>query len=1175
MNFFTCYGNYHSKDRQRLLSWFSGLDPAMRRIIIMRINFVAFLLAISFMNVHASVYAQGISITVSNASLKFVLTEINKKSGYELLYNNKHFVGTKPVTITIKNSSLKNALDKCLEGQPLTYELIDKTIVIKPKPDGIKDKSIGILKKITLTGKVTDEAGKPLPGVNVRTKGFDTRTSTNEKGNFSIEVPGIGAVLQFSFVGFQSFDHYIMDASPLSITLKQEPGQLEEVGIVSTGYQQLPKERATGSFVQIDKELINRSISTDILARLKGVSSGLNFDKTADNTLGISIRGRSTILSNTSPLIVLDNFPYEGDLNNINPNDVESITILKDAAAASIWGTLAGNGVIVITTKSGRFNNALQIELNSNLTIRKKPDLFYNKQFLNAHDYINVEKMLYEKGFFDNLLNDNTNFPAVTPSVEIFDQLKKGMISQIQANEQIHALQQNDIRHDLSKYFYRNASLQQYSIGIQGGSEKARFVFSAGKDFNNNNELGNSYNRTTLNANATFKPIRNFEVSTIINYINSNTVSNSNVQSLTGPGAIYPYAKLAAENGNPLSVNKFYRQSFIDNTLRLGFLDWNYRPLEELDLADNDLVSSTIRINSGIKYDIWKGLSAEVRYQFEKSISDSRSQYELGSYTTRNLVNQYSVVIDDAISNRNIPVGAILNLSNNIFQTNSFRAQLNYNRNWNSHDLNVIAGTEIREVVGRGNASGIYGFDSNTGASKPVNYADLLPIFPSGGLSYIPNQTSVSGTTDRYRSYFANASYSFRNRYTMSFSGRFDKSNLFGVNTNQKGVPLWSAGAKWDINKEAFYKVNWIPALSLRTSYGFSGNVNKKISAYTISQYLENSAVPSNNYAWIVFPGNPDLRWEKIGILNIGLDFRLKHLFNGSFEYYIKKGSDLIGNSPIAASSGFLAATGNFADIRGNGYDFVLNSSLGNEGWFKWSSNLLISYAIDKVTKYKGGTTSAVDASIVEGKPFRAIFVNQFAGLDQNGDPQGYLNGTISKDYSALNRKPSTDKAYYLTQPKYFGSFRNTFSYKTYSVSLNLIFKAGYYFKRNGLSYGNLYNSGIGHSDFGERWQNPGDEEHTTVPALQYPTNSARDSFYGGSEAVISKGDHVRLQDITISHELNKSNWMTIPFNSLKIYAYFNNLGLLWSADKSGIDSDFQSGYKNPVSLSIGLKVGL
>jgi TonB-linked SusC/RagA family outer membrane protein len=1149
-----------------------------KTFLIMRL--IILLTLLSCLNVTAKVYAQQISINVKDAPIEKVLDEIKKQSGYSLITEDHLLDKVRNVTLTLKNVSVQKALEQCFKGQPVVYEIIGKTILLKTKSPEHSYVPVGKQSvDTTITGKVTDTTGHPLQGAIVKIKGTNQATSVQADGSYQLKRVPVDAVLIFSMIGFQNqeFEVSSLGGNNLNVLLKVVISSLTEVSVVSTGYQQIPKERATGSYDLVSNKLLNRSVSTDIISRLRGIASGLNFDNSAGNSVGISIRGRSTLLSNTQPLIVLDNFPYEGDLNNINPNDIESVTILKDAAAASIWGALAGNGVIVITTKKSKFNQPLSIDFISNLTLQKKPNLFYSgNQFLNPTDYIAVEKTLFNNGFYDGQLNDQVNYPAVSPAVEILDNLKNGIITSSQASEQLLSFSNHDVRNDLSKYFYRSATLQQYSLSIRGGNSNTNYVFSVGEDNNLKNEVGNKYNRLTLNSNVTFRPTSNLELYANVNFVNSNTTTNSNASTLTSPGFLYPYARLADDKENPLPINKYYSNSFIASAPGTGLLDWSYSPLDELRNTDNTSKLSNIRINTGLNYKIIGGLSAEVRYQYEKVINTGRNFASQNSYAVRSLVNQFSIIDNGQVSFRNIPLGGILDLSNNDIVTNYVRGQLNYNKKWGNNELNVIAGAEARELEGNGNNSRLYGYDNETGTSQPVNYIDYLTVYPGGGSSTIQNNTAISQTTDRYRSVFGNASYNYNYRYILSASARFDQSNLFGVNTNQKGVPLWSAGLKWNLDNETFYKFDWMPKLSLRATYGSSGNVNKSISSFTIAQYLSNNLVPATNYAYIVYPGNPDLKWEKVAMLNLGLDFEFKEILSGSFEYYKKYGSDLIGNSPLALSTGFGAATGNFADLTGKGFDLSLTSRNIHQKSFIWSTTLFASYAIDKVTKYLGGNTlSTYYGNIEVGAPFNSIFLNKFEGLDNNGNPQGLLNGQLSTNYNSLNNLPNSDKKSYRTQPGYFGSFRNDFTFKQLSLSFNIIFKAGYYFLRRGVNYNALYNYGIGNPDFVNRWQTEGDELHTTVPSMLYPNNPDRDAFYNNSTALVSNASNIRLQDISLSYVINKNDWRSMPFKSIQAMLYLNNLGILWSADKHGIDPDYQSGLVMPASISLGLKFGL
>ncbi|MEO6133500.1 MAG: carboxypeptidase-like regulatory domain-containing protein, partial [Ginsengibacter sp.] len=375
-----------------------------------------------------------------------------------------------------------------------------------------------------ISGKVISASGNlPLRGVSVTLAQQKSTTYTDDSGAFTFSLTSANEILTVSHIGFysQRIPVSINMSLPLLITLQDSTVKLDEV-VVNTGYQYIPKERATGSFVHIDNELLNRRVSTNILDRLEGVTSGLIFNpgstqngsRPSNEKLGITIRGRSSIDEkvNADPLIVLDNFPYEGDINNINPNDIESITVLKDAAAASIWGARAGNGVIVITTKKGRMNQPLQIEFSSSFTTGKKPDLFYSSNFLQSSDYIDAEKFLFDKGYFNSDISNTTSRPPLSPAVEIFAKVRAGSLSQTEANSLLDELKKNDVRNDFSKYVYRKSAKQQYSISLHGGSSLTSYFLSVGYDKNAENLIRNSFERFTLNSLNNFTPFKNLVI---------------------------------------------------------------------------------------------------------------------------------------------------------------------------------------------------------------------------------------------------------------------------------------------------------------------------------------------------------------------------------------------------------------------------------------------------------------------------------------------------------------------------------------------------------------------------------------------------------------------------------------------------------------------------------------
>jgi TonB-linked SusC/RagA family outer membrane protein len=966
-------------------------------------------------------------------------------------------------------------------------------------------------------------------------------------------------------------------------------GQLEGV-VVNTGYQSIPKERATGSFVQIDRALLNRRISPDIISRLEGVASGLSFNAnipTQSKESPFSIRGRSTITANTQPLIVLDNFPYDGDLNSINPNNIESITLLKDAAAASIWGARAGNGVIVINTRKGGLNRPLSVELVTNYTFSKKPDLFYNPNFLNASSYIDFEQYLFSLGSYDADLNNTTTRPPLSPAVELMARKRAGLITQSDLDAQLNTFRGLDFRNDLTRYWYRPALNRQYAVSLSGGSDKTTYFFSAGYDDNLATLVGNSFKRLTVDNQLHFSLAKNLQFGTGFNYTNTRTTNNNTGNPIPNGNrtVYYPYAQLADANGNALPLARDFRFGFIDTAGGGKLLDWKYRPLDELNLADNTSLTDYVRITPQLGYRVLPGLSVELKYQYEHSFTGNRNLQSVQSYYTRSLVNQFT----QGNGKLPVPAGDILDRTSSDFTGHSFRAQVSINKTFGKHSIVAVAGNELKELITHSSSSRLYGYDNNITTNKTVNYDSIFTKYANiAGAGKIPYNESTSYTTTEFGSWFGNAAYTYNQRYLFSASARIDKSNLFGVSSNLKAIPLWSMGLGWNISQEKFYHSRLLPLLNVRLTYGYNGNLDRSLAAYTTAVY-STSSLTGVPYALVQNPPNPSLSWEKTRMINASVNFATIHqTLSGSIELYWKKGTDLLGNAPLDPTTGVTSFKGNLADMSGKGIDINLQSK-NLRGPLFWSTYLLVSYTTDKVTGYKvttiptiyiqagDGSTNSINP--VVGYPVYSLSAYRWAGLDpQTGAPMGYVSGQVSKDYTALAGTNVTfaDLVYKgPARPEYFGSVRNEFSYKRFSLSVNISFKLQYFFRRPSVQYSNLAGGWLGNNDFDKRWQKPGDELTTNVPAFVYPQVTARNSFYQYSEVLVEKGDHIRLQDVRLSYDVPSKNKF---FSELSVYAYANNLGLLWKANHAGLDPDFVSQYSNtiypnPASLSLGVRV--
>lgn len=1183
----TMYRHQGSKPKHRQMYKLYGNAPArplgVRDKLLRVMKLTTLLLLLGLLQVSARSSAQKITLDENNARLIDVFDKINAQTGFDFLFTSAMLKRAAPVTIRVTNEDLPVVLHRIFSDQQLDFVIRDKSVVLSLKTQRVTE-TAPVIPPATISGRVTDTTGAPLIGATVAVNSRK-RAITNEKGEFTVPAAP-GDKLFISYVGYKLYETTIPSYSTfLNVVMQPNASRLDEV-VVNTGYQDIPRERATGSFSKISNELFVRSPTTDVLTRLQGLVSGVLFPGGTETQLNVRdnilIRGYSTIMSSKQPLVVIDNFPYEGDINSINPADIESVSILKDAAAASIWGVRAGNGVIVLTSKKGRNNQAPRVSFSSNVLVKQKQDLYSNAT-LSSADYIDIQQFLFSKGYYDGSIS-STSYPALTPAVELFLKKRNGQITAADSAAQADQLKKYDIRNDLLKYYLRTMVNQQYNVNVTGGNANQQYYLSAGYDYNLNSTVKNDYKRITLDASNTYTfANKKLELTTGIwlAKMQSRQPSGTAYNPVT---LFYPYARLADDAGNPLAISR-RRQSYIDTAGGGKLLNWNYVPLNELSYADNKTAQLSYRINTGLRYKITGGLDADLKYLYEYGQTDVTNLYSQQTYYTRDLINSFYQ--PNATNKTPVPPGTIMDKRTSAYNAHSFRAQLNYAAVWKDiHRLSAIGGFEIRGIRTTGNTFRYYGYNENNGQFTPVDLSNTYSGFINGASLTIPGYQNISNLEDRYVSGYLNAAYTLLERYTISASGRRDGSNLFGTTTNNQWSPLWSAGLSWQIDHEPFYHIDWLPQLRWRTTYGYQGNVNKSIAALLTIQYVGLNSYRSA-YSRVSNPPNPELRWEKVSQLNMGIDFATKNnRLSGSLEYFHKRGMDLIGSEILPSSSGFSIYNANTADIRSNGFDITLNSR-NTTGRFTWLTTLNASYVQDIVTNYKA-TVGSVNYYIsgttnpVEGKPISAMYSYRWAGLNPaTGDPQGYLDGHVSSNYSGIAAITDLSQMLYSGQytPPYFGNIMNSFTWNGWDLSVNIVGKFGYVYRRGSINYTNVFSGhDAGNVDYTSRWQKAGDELRTNVPSMIYSTDPNRDAFYNLSEVLIEKGDHIRLQDMRFGYELMRGKHARPFARSVKIFVYGSNLGILWRANKSGIDPDYprQSSFlsgKPGKTLGGGMKV--
>lgn len=1176
-----------------------GLPFGYVRKMLLIMKLAAIILISTLVQVSASSFGQRLTLTQKNVSIEKVLMEIKIQTGYDMLvFTAKFNTGTK-IDVDFKDAPIVQVMDKIVSGNDFTYSIEDKNVVIKEKSPTFLDRLAERWADRDVRGRVVDEKGNPLPNASIRVKGKDVVINSNDKGEFVIKGVADDAVLVISYVGFKQLEISLKDAvMPLELKLNVQTGELEEVNVnYSTGYQNIPKERATGSFTFLDKEILDRNPSTNILDRIQNVTNGLRYDFSGRAGVNYIIRGFSTINSNRNPLLVVDGFPYEESVGKVfiaslNPNDVESITVLKDAAAASIWGARSGNGVIVITTKKGKSNAKPEVSFTSNLTLNEKPALS-DYSIMSSADAIYYEKELFKTGYYeyyDTFYPLFNLFPAVSPAIETLLSGQRGELSDLQVDSTLARYAQHNILDDISKHLLQKGLFQQYNVSVRGGDSRSTYYASIGYDRNRAVEVGKQNDRFTANLASTYRLNKIVEVGAFFNY-GQNTGINSALNYLTLiPGSsnmVAPYSNLKDVQGNPAVIphpSSGVRKPYIDTLKAPGIVDWRYRPLDELNSGRLSVKDANTRIGGDIKFNLMKGFNFLVKGQYNRILSTSRNELDVESYSIRDRINRF--VFTDATGKTHypFPVGGNITISNGDLTAWNVRGQLDFNETWGEHMISALGGWEMSESRFFQNTTDLLGYDKGTGAFvSTIDYQTPYDMRPQGR-SLIGNAARTDGSLNRFRSFFGNLSYTFRGRYTITSSTRVDETNLIGLDASLKRVPLWSVGGLWNVVNEGFLPSS-VDRLSFRATYGWNGNINSSVSTLPIISYTTNntSIYAGFPYANLSSPPNPSLTWEKVATVNVGMDYGFfgNRIF-GSVEWYRKNGRDLIGPIQTDPTRGVMSYQGNYASIISKGWDIALNAIFAKKGDLEAMASLNFSYNTDKVTDYAPATATVRNnplyyvggrAVLTKGEPLFQMYAYKWAGLDpKTGAPRGYLADTIAS-YNLVMNSTTTDMSAIekigSSVPKYFGNFLGSFRKGDLSISFNLTYQLGYYFLTKPVRYSTLQQFGASNAEFSQRWQKPGDEAVTNVPSMVLTYDPERDNFYTFSSAKVERGDHIRLQDVRLSYTL--SSLLRSFKTKLAITGNVSNLGVIWKATKQDVDPASIGLPRQPRTYTLGI----
>jgi TonB-linked SusC/RagA family outer membrane protein len=1187
---------------------------------------------ILFFVLNLSAFSNGLSqgvafVEFKDANLYEVFESLKEQTGYGVLYRESEIDESVRVNKTFEDSNVYEVLDEALENTGLTFRVQDEVIVIL-KETTRPETPVAKQEKKSLKGKVTDEEGIPLPGVSVVIRGTNIGVATNIDGEYSLEFEKENAVLVFSFVGMIPQEYAYEGQTALDVTLTADSEQMAEV--VVTGYQTISKERATGSFDKVEVAQIEKpasSISERLVGQLAGVQSKLN----EDGSLDFEIRGQSSLYADAQPLIVVDGFPLEqedidtdrdaldgNDFNfnpfsTINPNDIESITVLKDAAAASIWGARSANGVIVITTKKAKKGKP-KVSVSSFVKMSPKLDLQYVNPLGTAAERVAWEKRAFETDNFGAGRALLPHYPWNASSRKSLASMAMnehalGNITLEERDATLARLSSLNNKKQIKDNLLQNPVTHQHNISISGGSETMQHMFSVMYENSKDNYKENSKDRFIVNYRTKVKATKwldvDFSGMLQMNEATNNGVNMSEIKRLA------PYDMLKNEDGSLANLNHTYfytpiLESVIPTHL-FPYPDWSYNPITEIKNRDRTVKDINTRIQAGLTFKLFKGLTYNSSIQYELYNTKERAYYNEKTFELRRTVNTTSTWDFNPASKpvQNIPSGGMLRLGTgsswdrkpaNMVEIRAYnlRNQVNFVRTFNEkHSVNAVIGSEIRNRVAETTSNPTtYGFDDDRlSVGQFLNGNDVRgwngwPAIYLADMSYINQYTY---TTDRYFSLYANAAYTYNDKYTVSGSIRTDASNIIVDDASRRYSPFWSIGGTWQMSKEDFMsEIDWVDRLTLRATYGFNGNVDKSTSPVPLV-----SALPARDIytfdkkARISSYGNPTLSWEKTGSLNIGIDYSLfRGKLFGNIDVYNKQSKDLIVLQNIPAFQGTTSNKLNSGEMYNRGIELSVGTKLplkGND--IVWTGNLNFSYNKNKITKlFKSSyqfynLTRGGSGSYVEGNDANTLYSLEYAGMLNQGTeanphftPSFYgLNGA---QYNMLSWPPPVDARGYVKNEgtrvaPYLLGFSNSFKIYDFDLSFIVTGKFGHKFRRLGFNYAEGVNemySEAANSDGSKIIPLPGDNE---------PRSYFWDRFHPYMSYLTEDASHIRFQEVNLSYNLPKNLLRKIGLNSASIYAQANNLGTILFNDFNE-DPEYPKGtFKPQASYTFGLKFNL
>ena len=1129
---------------------------------------------------------QRVTIHLEQVKIQEVFKEINKQTGLDFVYSAMQLNEIGMVSLDVKDVTVEVALKKLFEGKPFTCKFEMKSIIIRK----VETVTAGKTSR-TIRGVITDKSNEPLPGVTVLLKGTSVGTASNTKGEFVLEVTGSVDSLVVTFVGMKTqYVKLLPDKDSYRIRMEYDVEEMQEV--VVTGYQTINRKRSTGAITSVNADKIMRPGVLSIDQMLEGQIPDMMFMSNSGEVgvvPKIRIRGTSTLIGNREPLWVVDGIVLQDpvnispeELNNpdyvnrignaiagLNPQDIERLDILKDAAATALYGAKAANGVIVITTKKGHIGKPI-ISYNMNVSYKRRPR-YTDRQIdlMNSKERMEFSKDLVDSGY---------TFPGGMNMVGyegLINQLYRGALTYDEFTKQVQYLE--CLNTDWFDLLTEDAFSHQHTVSISGGTETVRYYSSVGYAKDNDVIKGNNNERYTvaLNLNADLSP----RISTSLG-INGNVTSREYSQDEIAP-LDYAYNTSRTIPAFDENGDYYYYQNSggTANSFR-------YNILNELENSSYDQEGSSISFNMTLNVKFTNYLNASVVGSYSTSNTDIEGWWGEKSHHVALLrQSEYGDAPakgDDSESA--LPFGGELTTNSTRNRNYMLRVQLNLDKYFgqDKHNVNASVGYEVSSTKYKGNSSTMRGYYKDRGKQFSITTLNDYPAFKAWlEANAYP---TISDNLTNLLSAYATVSYSYQSFFTLNGNVRFDGSNKFGDQSNDKLLPIWSISGNYTISEHEWLQRNWIDYIMLKASFGYQGNMLEGQSPTMIIKQLPTDPLYNELVSELSVYPNPNLKWEKTSSFNGGLTFSLfKRRLQMETSVYYKRTKDAFLTKQISTVNGLEEYVVNSGDVKNSGYSIAATIIPVETRDFNWILATSFSNVFNKMETLPGAEQFELNnflngTALVKGKPVGTFYSYKFVGLNPtNGYPifddmqerQDELEGLTKYDVYTRVLKATGNR-----EPTMSGSINNTLRYKNWRLNMNLAYSLGSKVRLFKLFDSNTFlpENNV-RREFVKRWRKTGDEKNTVIPAPncylthysssgeKLPTiaNNSLD-MYNYSDIRVVSGNYLKCSTMSLTYEFPMEKLERIKLSRLALNLSATNLFTICSNKLKG-QAPQQSGF--------------